>query len=291
MASLSRSGQARAQRPGEHESFLRHRDFRWLKIGLGLVLLAVIGFIFIPAGAGPYGGTWFGYTLGTIGVLLILWLSLLGIRKRAMTPGRWSLKAWTSAHVWLGLSLVVVATLHTGLRLGWNLATLAWSLMMLVILSGVYGISTYMALPASLSRKTDEQTQPEMVEGLRAIDRQLHDAAQPLPTTEAEWVRAAIAQDPFGASLGQRLSGYVRNCATLRALNELETSPAAAGPGGAGVARVRSLLGRRRGALDRMRRQMRLRALLEIWLYVHIPLTVALLAALTAHIVSVFYYW
>ena len=36
---------------------------------------------------------------------------------------------------------------------------------------------------------------------------------------------------------------------------------------------------------------MRLRALLEVWLFVHVPLTVALLAALTAHIVSVFYYW
>ena len=36
---------------------------------------------------------------------------------------------------------------------------------------------------------------------------------------------------------------------------------------------------------------MRLRALLEVWLYVHIPATIALLAALTAHIISVFYYW
>jgi hypothetical protein len=36
---------------------------------------------------------------------------------------------------------------------------------------------------------------------------------------------------------------------------------------------------------------MRLKALLEIWLYVHVPATFALLAALAAHIVSVFYYW
>jgi hypothetical protein len=291
MASASGTSRAQIRRQAEHQSFLRYGGYRWLKIGLGLVLLAVLGFIFIPAAPGPYGGTWFGYTLGTTGALLILWLSVLGIRKRAMTRGNWSLKAWTSAHVWLGLSLIVVATLHTGLRFGWNLATLAWTLMILVILSGVYGISTYAALPASLSRKTDEQTQPEMVEGLRAIDRQLLEAAQPLPTSEADWVRAAMAQDPFRASLGQRLSGHVRNCATLQALAALETAPAAAGAGAAEVARVRSLLGRRRAQLDRMRRQMRLRALLEVWLYIHIPLTVALLAALTAHIVSVFYYW
>ena len=47
----------------------------------------------------PNGGTALGYTLGTIGALLILWLTMLGLRKRAMTRGRWSLKAWTSAHV------------------------------------------------------------------------------------------------------------------------------------------------------------------------------------------------
>ena len=288
--SSARAGRPAATRPGEHESFIRHRDFRWLKIGIGLALLALIGYALIPAAPGPYGGSWFGYTLGTTGALLIVWLSMLGVRKRAMTRGRWSLKAWTSAHVWLGIALIVVATLHTGLHLGWNLATLAWTLMMLVILSGIYGISVYGTLPMGLSQNREDQTQPEMVEGLRALDRQLHDAAQPLPAIEADWVRAAMEQDPFAASLRQRLTKRVDNCATLQALQLLETS----GPRGtasAEIARVRSLLGRRRALLDRMRRQMQLRALLEVWLYVHIPVTVALLAALTAHIVSVFYYW
>ena len=55
--------------------------------------------------------------------------------------------------------------------------------------------------------------------------------------------------------------------------------------------RVVALLRKRQGQLDQMRRHMRLKAMLEVWLYVHVPVTVALLAALTAHIVSVFYYW
>lgn len=287
---LARPGNT-APRASEHESFLRHRDFRWLKIGTGLAALALLGYALIPAAPGPYGGSWYGYTLGTVGAGLILWLAMLGIRKRAMTPGRWSLKAWTSAHVWLGLALVVVATLHTGPHLGWNLATLAWTLMMLVILSGVYGISVYATLPMGLSRNREEQTQPEMVEGLRAIDRQLHDAAQPLPVQEAEWVQAAMAQNPFGGGLRQRLSGRADDCATLNTLALLETSSIPAGAAATAIPRVRSLLGRRRALLDQMRRQQRLRALLEVWLYVHIPLTIALMAALTAHIVSVFYYW
>ncbi len=278
-------------RVGEHESFLRHRQFRWLKIGSFIAMLALLGYTLIPAAAGPFGGTWFGYVLGTAGAGLIVWLAMLGIRKRAMTRGRWSLKAWTSAHVWLGLALVVVATLHTGLHLGWNLATLAWTLMMLVIASGVYGIAAYATLPTGLSQNREQQTQPEMVEGLRAIDRQLHDAAQPLPAEEAGWVDAAMAQNPFGGGLRERLSGRADHCATLRALSLTEASLMSGGGSAGAIPRVRSLLGRRRALLDQMRRQMRLRALLEVWLYVHVPLTIALMAALSAHIISVFYYW
>ena len=76
--------------------------------------------------------------IGTIGALLILWLTCLGLRKRAITPGGWSLKAWTSAHVYLGLSLIVIGTLHTGFQLGWNVHTLAWSLMMIVIIIALF---------------------------------------------------------------------------------------------------------------------------------------------------------
>jgi hypothetical protein len=43
--------------------------------------------------------------------------------------------------------------------------------------------------------------------------------------------------------------------------------------------------------IDRIRREMRFRAMMRIWLYVHVPVSFALLAALTAHILSVFYYW
>ena len=48
---------------------------------------------------------------------------------------------------------------------------------------------------------------------------------------------------------------------------------------------------RKRGLTDRIRNDLRYRALLQLWLYFHVPLSFALLAALIAHVVSVFYYW
>ena len=265
---------------------------RWLKIASVLCLVVIVGYFMADVEPRPNGGSWYGYTLGTIGAGLIVWLSLLGVRKRAMTEGRWSLKAWTSAHVYLGLSLIVIATLHTGFQLGWNVHTLAYVLMMLVILSGIYGIAVYATLPQALSSNRREMTQQQMVDALAALDRQLDQAAQPLGRGDADLVIAALEQDPFSPGLIARLSGRYRNCRTEQALHVL------AGPmDGIGDApnpeheRVIVLLRKRDAQLEQIRRQMRLKALLEVWLYVHVPLTVMLLAALTAHIVSVFYYW
>jgi hypothetical protein len=273
------------RRNTDHESFLAHRRFRWAKIAAALSAVIALAYILIDVEPRHNGGSWFGYTLGTIGVLLILWLSLLGIRKRNMTEGRWSLKAWTSAHVYLGLALIVIGTLHTGLQLGWNVHTLAWALMMLVIVSGIYGIAVYATLPASLSSNRREMTRGQMVEALAALDRQLEQAAQPLERNESDRVIAALKQDVFRAGTLARLTGSYPNCATARALKAFDHH------GDEAEQRVHSLLSRRKAQLDQIRRQMRLRAMLEVWLFIHIPATIALIAALAAHVISVFYYW
>jgi hypothetical protein len=272
------------RRDSDHVGFLAHKRMRWLKVALALSLVAILGYALADVEPRPGGGTWYGYTLGTIGTLLIVWLALLGVRKRAMTPGRWSLKAWTSAHVYLGLSLIVIATLHTGFRFGWNVHTLAYALMMLVILSGIYGIAVYATLPQALSTNRREMTKGQMVDALAAIDRQLEAAAQPLERDEADLVIAALEQDTFGYGVVSRLTGRYRNCRTERALAELADGDPA-------HERVVALLRKRQAQLEQIRRHLRLKALIEVWLYVHVPITVMLLAALTAHIVSVFYYW
>ncbi|MFS0736215.1 hypothetical protein ABC347_04115 [Sphingomonas sp. 1P06PA] len=283
---------ARGRKVTAHEGFLRYGHFRWLKIVsvIGIVMIAIYALVDVQPR--PNGGSWYGYTLGTIGALLILWLTALGLRKRAMTPGKWSLKAWTSAHVYLGLLLIVIGTLHAGFQFGWNVHTLAYALMMLVIVSGIYGISAYATLPEKLSDNRGETTETMMLDNIRQLDRQLHDTAQPLEHRYAEMVRLSLEDDPFGGGLLARLSGRYPRCGTARAqaLVRQHTGYKAA-IGNDPLEKVDSLLERKRAMLSRMRKHMRLKALLEIWLYVHVPATFALIAALTAHIVSVFFYW
>ena len=272
-----------------HEGFLRHARFRWARIAAWGCLAALVAYVAADIRPNPYGGSWYGYTTGTIGAGLIVWLALLGIRKRAMTPGNWSLKAWTSAHVYLGLALLVIATLHTGFRFGWNVHTLAYALMVLVILSGAFGVVAYAMLPALLSENRQEMTQAQMIEALRAIDRQLDEAAQPLPRAAVDLVLAALGEELFATSLRQRLSGLSAHCATDHALATLGQAAPGAPP--EALARVETLLTRRAALLARLRRHLRIKGLLEVWLFVHVPTTIALIAALFAHIISVFYYW
>ena len=288
----NRSAQSgRVKSDGTHEGFLRHKSFRWLKIGLLLSVMAGLGYMLIDVRPRPNGGTWYGYLLGIVGTLLIFWLTMLGIRKRIPSRKRWSLKGWTSAHIYLGLSLAVIGTLHMGFQIGWNVHTLAYILMMLVILSGIWGISAYTMLPKAMSLNREELTENQMLEGLRSMDRQLHDAAQPLDHRYAELVRRSLQEDPFGGGLIRRVFGFHPKSKARKMLavlnNEIAFRPGEDNP----IERLDGLLERKENKLQRLRKHLQYKARLEIWLYFHVPLTFALIAALSAHIVSVFFYW
>ena len=275
-----------------HEGVWRYRGSYWGKMALGISVTLIVAYLLIDVEPRHNGGSWFGYTLGTVGIGLILWLTMLGVRKRAMTPGRWSLKGWTSAHIYLGLSLIVIGTLHTGFQLGWNVHTLAWVLMMIVIVTGIFGITVYSILPRQLSTNRDETTEAQMLETVTDIDRQLFDAAQPLDGGGAAIIQDAIDETAFDGGIRQRLSGRYRGGGTARALADFR-SRSTQGDRSLDELydRLEALLARKQAALARIRRHLRIKALLQIWLYIHVPMTFALLAALSAHVISVFFYW
>ena len=278
-----------------HETFLRHGRLRWLKVMAlsNILAIAVFWWYFQPGFRLQHaGGTWLGYTLGTIGALLMLWLTALGIRKRAMTSGHWSLKAWVSAHVYLGLSLIVIVTLHTGFQLGWNIHTVAYFLMLTVIASGIFGVIVYMYLPTALSESRGDLTKKQMVEIIHSLDRRILDAAQPLDRAQAQAVQLSLDKTILVGSLWQRLTGSYGGCGNRRAIAKVARFKRNATDAQAdALDRISGLLARKQEVLATARRYTRIRALLEAWLYIHVPMTFALLAAVTAHIVSVFFFF
>jgi hypothetical protein len=285
-------GQTQRRKTAAHESFLRHGGFLFAKVAVALSVIVAAAYFLVDARPHRGGGTVVGYALGIIGALLIVWLALLGLRKRAITDGHYSLKAWVSAHVYLGLSLIVIATLHTGFHFGWNVHTLAYGLMLLVIGSGAIGVWAYVTLPSALSNNRGETTRKQMLAQIHGLDEQIHEAAQPLQRDDADLVRLSLEATDIGGGFWRRLLGYYGDCANLRALERLR--PARRDANGAeadALRKVSDLMQRKADALSQARRQIHITALLEAWLFVHVPATVALLAALSVHIISVFLYW
>jgi hypothetical protein len=275
-----------------HASFLVYRRFRCLKAALLLSLASVVAYLAWEPPGGHDGGTWLGYALGTIGALLIVWLMLLGVRKRRYGPGSWSLKGWLSAHVYLGLSLLVVATLHAAFEVGLNVHTLAYALMVAVILSGIVGVFAYARLPRLMTENRMGQSLNAMALAMLELDRQCVDLALGLSDDYVREVQRSREETRLGGSLRRQLSGRDPKCGTTLALARVRELARDAPPAmSERAAALVVALGRKQEIVQRARRDLRIKALMDLWLSFHVPLSFALLAALIAHVVAVFFYW
>jgi hypothetical protein len=291
-----------------HESILAFKKRRYLWVAVVISLLAIIAYVFDDPQEPPNGGTVLGYTLGTIGALLVLWLTWFGVRKRRYSSTRGTVQGWLSAHVYLGLALLVIALLHAGFQFGVNVHTLAFVLMALVIVSGLYGVFIYVRNPGRISATRGGVSRPELMDQLEDLDRRSLRVAGNLSDDYRELVESGIARTQLGGTLWARLRGRDLSQVVLRsdgqtrvvanpgqeaALDWLanEQSRATDADQAAKIAELSGLIRNKRQLLRQIREDLRLQAGMEIWLYFHVPLTAALLMALTAHIVTVFLYW
>jgi hypothetical protein len=282
-----------------HQSILEFSGGRYFKLAIVLSLAAVAAYawheppyIYLK----PYGGTWLGYTLGTIGAVLILWLMLLGVRKRRYQSRMGTVLGWTSAHVYLGVSLVVIVTLHSAFEFGWNIHTLAYVLMILVIASGLFGVYAYIRFPEYLTANLAEETLETMLLKVSDLENKCRRIALDLPDDMnalfMNACKAAADGTALRGSFWRQLGGIDPKHPMRVARDKLLTSGARFSGGQVKVHEHLVMEMTRIVALtDRVRRDLRIRALMQVWLYMHVPLAFALLAALIAHVVSVFYFW
>jgi hypothetical protein len=240
----------------------------------------------------PYGGTWLGYTLGTVGALLIVWLLYFGVRKRRYRSTVGTVQGWLSAHVYLGSALVVIVTLHTGFELGWNVHTLAYVLMLAVIASGFYGVFVYLRVPRAMTGNMGDETLDALLLRISDLDREMRAKALSLPDRLFAVVDRSVRGGRLGGGFWRLVTGRDPRCPTAAAVREW---PALAKSLKGEAARldkeVYGLLLQKDQMLERARRDIKHKAVLDLWLFFHVPLAFMLLAALVAHVVSVFIYW
>jgi hypothetical protein len=261
-------------------------------VALSVAAFASIAYLWHEPPLKPYGGTGLGYTLGTVSGLLVLWLLWYGVRKRRYRSTSGTVQGWLSAHVYLGTALVVVATLHTGFELGWNIHTLAYVLMLMVVASGFYGVFAYLRVPGAMTANLGEDTLQAILLRLADLDREMREKGMSLPDTLFALVDKSVSATRLGGNAFRLVSGKDPSCPTAAAVKQW---PQLARRMTGEVAKldkeVFSLLLQKNELLARARRDLRHKAVLDLWLYVHVPLACTLLAALVAHVIAVFIYW
>jgi hypothetical protein len=290
-----------------HQSFISYRRGRWAWVAIALSVLSIAIYAWWRGhdlSQPPNGGTVVGYTLGTIGAALIVWLLYFGRRKRNYASTFGTVQGWLSAHVYLGTALLLVATLHSGMQFGWNVHTLAYVLMCIVIASGFFGVWAYVVYPDTITRNNQGKTLEELSAEVAELDRQIRRAAAKVGGQVEQVVGSGLDRTAFGGGAWAQLTArdssvVVMDGRTLPNPDQVEVirvlttrlAQTSLREENSSLRGIADLVAMRNQVLLRMRRDIQVHALLRIWLYVHVPLSFATLAALLAHVVAVFAYW
>jgi hypothetical protein len=293
-----------------HQSFVTIGRYRYALVPAVLAAACAGAYLLRSRVEQPSGGTWLGLTLGTIAAVLILVLMGYGIRRRTFRGRVGNATRWLSIHVYLGLCTVIIATLHCGFAFGRNIHTLTYALLCLVVTSGCWGVYAYLRYPALIVRVRGHTGREQLRRKIADLDMQAMALAGSLNSSLRELVIDAIRRTRVGGSLWTQLRardqstlmlsaplhpGFARvvSNAGQRTFIELLATQHAAG----GTPEVRQTLDRlltvtgNKAVVQRqLQRDVQLQGLMQFWLYLHLPLSFGLLAALAIHVVSVFFY-
>lgn len=149
----------------------QHR--RWIYATLLLALVScAIYFVFLAAlPGGVRGGSAPGLAFGFAAAALLVFESLLSLRKRYPASPFGRVATWLRAHTWLGLLSFLLVLLHSGWRWGSGLAGALMWIFLAIVLSGILGLVLQRVLPKRMTdliaRETVYEQIPLVIRNLR----------------------------------------------------------------------------------------------------------------------------
>jgi len=270
---------------------------RWRRWVFGLFVALTALYVLYRFRQFPHGGSWPGIAFGILATVLILLLLWYGVRKRQY-HSRWgTMETWLQSHVYLGLLSVVVVLYHAGFRFQDKVAVAALVVLALVVLTGLFGAILYTTVPRILTDVQGDASPEEISDEIQRFTRSMARLTEgKSPTFRRIHERLVKELEP------RPLSGW----RVLFRSARLRTRGSGGGTGGDDWTELlrqvgseeqddlRELLVRSRQAKEQLQRlvaQQKYKNLLDVWLYTHIPLSLALVVLVAAHLVAVFYYW
>ncbi|MFA6955224.1 MAG: hypothetical protein WC538_05045 [Thermoanaerobaculia bacterium] len=263
---------------------------RWRIIAL-LLTIGLVGSFLWYRSSEPFthGGTSLGLIYGFSALFLMFFLIYFGIRKRAYRSRFGTLQEWLHAHIWLGLFSFLVIVAHTGFRFQDKIAIALFVVISLVIATGIFGAILYKTIPRELTEIQSNLTGQEISDQLNQLSKSMARLASgkssPFQRIYYSLQREALPGFLAGWKLvftGGRRSDKAGDWTGLVGMVEKSEQD-----------ELRQLLVASRQQKElhlRLVYQQRYRNILDFWLYMHLPLSVAMLVLIVAHVFGVFYY-
>lgn len=136
-----------------------HRN--WLMTSV--VILLVAGIIYIPYNeitlGGAAGGTVIGIIYGSVGLGFMIFAGLLSLRKRFPVWRMGRAQTWMRGHLWLGLISYPIIFFHSGFSFGHGALTF-WMMVLftIVIISGLVGAALQHYMPRMVTQMVPMET-------------------------------------------------------------------------------------------------------------------------------------
>ena len=263
----------------------------WRRIFLVLLTGVVGTFIWSTRREFPHGGSLVGLSFGTAGYLLILLLAYYGIRKRAYRSTFGTLEQWLQSHIYLGLLVLVLLSLHTGGRFNDMVAVWTFVLCVIVVFSGIAGAILFVTVPRLLTEVESNLTVDEISQQLNQLGRNMARVASGRSAPFIRIYEGLVGESTPGWLAGWRLLFARLRKKTSQTVSDWSKLLALVGKEEQDQLRQMLVLSRqRKELLMRLMYQQRYKNILEFWVYIHVPVTIALIAMGTVHVVAVFYY-
>jgi hypothetical protein len=250
------------------------------------------------------GGTVAGLAFGGAGFGLMIFAALLGARKRIPVYRFGRAQTWMRGHLWLGLISLPIILFHSGFRYGHGLTAWLMTLLIIVVVSGLFGAALQHYMPRVMTREVTMETIYEEIGHVRA---QLLEEAEELIKEATNGGKKAAAEGGESDS-SETAVAVMSEIAPLHNFYERELKPFLEKPGAHGsalsdAAQAHSAFAKLRTLVPASlhttiedlegiceeERQLTLQSHLHLWLHgwllLHIPLSLALILLGAIHAV------
>ena len=288
-----------------------HTHKRWA-IATGSVLaLSTAAYVVYARSAlnGPSGSSVMGLIFGSIGFGSMLFATLLSLRKKFPVWRIGRAQTWMRGHLWLGLLSYPIILFHAGFSWGGPLTSAMMWMFTVVVVSGLAGAALQHYMPRMMTQRVPMETIYDQIDRVQA--QLLAEADTLIASIDAIaaklgiYVAAAAGGGPVAvqtittpeAALAELRSVYDQNVRPYLAHRGAYSHPMNARKNAKGMfTRLRKLTpDELRDIVDDIEniceekrdldRQSRLHRILHGWLFIHVPLSFALIVLGAIHAV------